>query len=104
MATTKTIIDVHDGRLTMTILGKTIGSKVFDSFHIPSISTINECFYINYMDIVIHYIFLHEIFEEKLEVALTVGKVEEYLDEETKGYYKMLDSAKHIEESSTSLD
>ena len=36
MATTKTIIDVHNGRLSMTVLGESVQLDVFKAMSFPS--------------------------------------------------------------------
>eukprot|EP00257_Ricinus_communis_P022004 XP_015581612.1 uncharacterized protein LOC107262148 [Ricinus communis] len=46
MAITRAVIDVHDGKLTITVLGETVELKVFNSL---TLSTIDKCSY-NYLD------------------------------------------------------
>lgn len=46
MATTRTIIDVHNGKLSMTVLGETIQFEVFDVNHVHS-DKIDECLLID---------------------------------------------------------
>ncbi|XP_048227241.1 uncharacterized protein LOC125369271 [Ricinus communis] len=53
MATTRTVIDVHDGKLTMTVLGETVELKVFDSLTLSPKSTIDKCSY-NYLDSLVY--------------------------------------------------
>lgn len=54
MPTTKTIINIHSRILTMTIMGEIVHFKVFESLHIPPISTINDCSYIGCVDSLVH--------------------------------------------------
>eukprot|EP00257_Ricinus_communis_P027212 XP_025014626.1 uncharacterized protein LOC112536208 [Ricinus communis] len=42
MATTKTVIDMHNGKLIMTVLGETVEFKVFDSLTISPSTSIDE--------------------------------------------------------------
>ncbi|XP_048229514.1 uncharacterized protein LOC125370002 [Ricinus communis] len=53
MATTRTVIDVHDGKLTMTVLGETVELKVFDSLTLSPKSTIDKCS-CNYLDSLVY--------------------------------------------------
>ncbi|XP_048231217.1 uncharacterized protein LOC125370261 [Ricinus communis] len=53
MATTRTVIDMHDGKLTMTVLGETMKFKVFDSLTFSPKSTIDKCSY-NYLDSLVY--------------------------------------------------
>eukprot|EP00257_Ricinus_communis_P026797 XP_025014211.1 uncharacterized protein LOC112535731 [Ricinus communis] len=71
MVTTKTVIDVHNGKLTMTVLGETIEFKMFHSLTISPSTSIDEY--------------------DKLEVALTLEKHEECLDEEFLDLHDKLD-------------
>ncbi|XP_048228300.1 uncharacterized protein LOC125369565 [Ricinus communis] len=49
METTRTVIDMHEGKLTMTVLGETVEIKVFDSLTFFPKSIIDKCSY-NYLD------------------------------------------------------
>ncbi|XP_031273170.1 uncharacterized protein LOC116131647 [Pistacia vera] len=93
MPTTKTIIDVHKGKLSMTVLGETVEFKVFGSLPIPSTSTYDEYSFINCVDSLVYDTYLQEKIEDKLEAAPTLDRVEETLDEETKGFHEILDRA-----------
>ncbi|XP_048231315.1 uncharacterized protein LOC125370324 [Ricinus communis] len=53
MATTRTVTDVHDGKLTMTVLGETVEFKVFDFLTLSPKSTIDKCSY-NYLDFLVY--------------------------------------------------
>ena len=104
MATTKTIIDVQDGNLTMTVLGETVHFKVFDSSPFPSISAIDEIFDVDPLDNLVQNTFFRTRIEDKLETVLTLEKVEEDLDEEIKGYLEQLDNNEVMTKSSTLLN
>ncbi|KAM2080862.1 hypothetical protein ACFX1T_034574 [Malus domestica] len=56
MATAKTIIDVQNGLLTMTVLGETVQFKVFESLSHPSSSL--ECYAIDVLDSIVFSKFL----------------------------------------------
>ncbi|XP_048421645.1 uncharacterized protein LOC125468921 [Pyrus x bretschneideri] len=71
MATAKTIIDVQNGKLTMTVLDETVEFKVFDSLYYPSNSY--DCFSIDTLDSVVFSNFMQNKVEDKLEAALTLG-------------------------------
>eukprot|EP00257_Ricinus_communis_P015340 XP_015573227.1 uncharacterized protein LOC107261072 [Ricinus communis] len=43
MATTRTVIDVYNGKLTMIVLGEIMEFKIFDSLTLSPKSTINKC-------------------------------------------------------------
>ncbi|XP_015573039.1 uncharacterized protein LOC107261040 [Ricinus communis] len=73
MATTKIVIDVHNGKLTMTVLGETVEFKVFDSLNISPSTSIDECSYVDCMDYFVYEIYLQDK-DDKLEVALTLEK------------------------------
>ncbi|XP_048227310.1 uncharacterized protein LOC125369341 [Ricinus communis] len=92
MATTKTVIDVHNGKLTMTILGETLEFKVFDSLTISPSTLIDECSYVDCMDYFVYETYLQNK-DDKLEVALTLEKHEECLDEEVLDLHDKLDEA-----------
>ena len=49
IATTKTVIDVQNGKLTMTILGETVQLKAFDLLQYPFATSHNEYFYVDYI-------------------------------------------------------
>ncbi|XP_048236333.1 uncharacterized protein LOC125371392 [Ricinus communis] len=53
MATTRNVIDVHNGKLTMTVLRETVELKVFDSLTLSPKSTIDKCSY-NYLDSLVY--------------------------------------------------
>ncbi|XP_048231245.1 uncharacterized protein LOC125370281 [Ricinus communis] len=53
MATTRIVIDMHDGKLTMTVLGETVEFKVFDFLTLSPKSTIDKCSY-NYLDSLVY--------------------------------------------------
>ena len=69
MATTRTIIDVQEGKLTMTVLGETVKFKVFDVNKIPLVATIDECYYIDCLDSLVYEMFLQEKEEPMQEDA-----------------------------------
>ncbi|XP_031276794.1 uncharacterized protein LOC116135240 [Pistacia vera] len=54
MATTKTIIDVHKGKLTMTVWRETIEFKVFGSLPIPYTFAYDECSFIDCVDSLVY--------------------------------------------------
>ena len=49
MATTKTVIDVHSRKLTMTVSGETFQLQVVDSIPYPFANFPNQCFYVEYI-------------------------------------------------------
>ena len=51
MATTKTIIDVQNGKLRMTVLDQTVEFSVFKSLSLPLDS--NDCFAVDILDPII---------------------------------------------------
>ncbi|XP_048227262.1 uncharacterized protein LOC125369289 [Ricinus communis] len=53
MVTTRTVIDVHDEKFTMTVLGETVEFKMFDSLTLSPKFTIDKCSY-NYLDSLIY--------------------------------------------------
>ncbi|XP_031248673.1 uncharacterized protein LOC116106446 [Pistacia vera] len=91
MATTKTIVDVHKGKLSMIVLGETVEFKVFGSLPIPTTSTFDECSFIDCVDSLVYDTYLQEKIEDKLEAALTLDRIVETLDKETKGFHEILD-------------
>lgn len=100
MATTKTIIDVHEGKLTLTVLGETVTFKVFDYLSMPSIATIYECSYLSSIDSCVEEMCLEHAGDDKLELALIIDEIDNALDDETREYGVLLDNALH----DTSLD
>ena len=54
METTKTVIGVHSGKLTMTVLGETVQLKAVDSMPYPFANFPNQCSYVEYIYIYIH--------------------------------------------------
>lgn len=50
MATTNTIIDVHDGKLSMIMLGETVKFEVTNSLLLPSETCMDECAFIEEID------------------------------------------------------
>ncbi|XP_048229577.1 uncharacterized protein LOC125370041 [Ricinus communis] len=53
MATTRTVIDMHDEKLTMIVLGETVEFKVFDFLTLSPKSAIDKCSY-NYLDSLVY--------------------------------------------------
>ena len=49
IATTKTVIDVQSGKLTMTVLGETVQLKAADSLQYPFATSRNQCSYVEYI-------------------------------------------------------
>ena len=49
MATTKTVLDVHSGKLTMTVLGETVQIKVIDSMSYSFVNFLYQCSYVEYI-------------------------------------------------------
>eukprot|EP00257_Ricinus_communis_P022643 XP_015582434.1 uncharacterized protein LOC107262253 [Ricinus communis] len=92
MTTTKIVIDVHNGKLTMTVLGETVEFKVFDSLTLSPSITIDECPYGDCMDYFVYETYLQDM-DDKLEIALTLKKIEEKLDEEVLDFRDKLDEA-----------
>ncbi|CAN6573008.1 unnamed protein product [Malus baccata var. baccata] len=78
MATAKTIIDVQNGLLTMTVLGETVQFKVFESLSHPSSSL--ECYAIDVLDSLVFSKFLQAQSSEPLQTVLTQSQDE--FDEE----------------------
>ncbi|XP_050104654.1 uncharacterized protein LOC126584261 [Malus sylvestris] len=78
MATAKTIIDVQNGLLTMTVLGETVQFKVFESLSHPSSSL--ECYAIDVLDSIVFSKFLQAQSIEPLQTVLTQSQDE--FDEE----------------------
>ena len=60
MATPKTIIDVQNGKLSMMVLGEIIQFKGFNSLPYPSISSHDECSFIDCIDSLVHDVHLQE--------------------------------------------
>eukprot|EP00257_Ricinus_communis_P014277 XP_015571908.1 uncharacterized protein LOC107260895 [Ricinus communis] len=58
MATTKTVFDVHNEKLTMIILGETIEFKMFDSLTLSPNTSIGECSYVDCLDYFVYEIYL----------------------------------------------
>ena len=50
MATTKTIIDVRNGKLSMTLLGETTQFSVSNAMLLPSAAYLDECAFISDLD------------------------------------------------------
>eukprot|EP00257_Ricinus_communis_P020928 XP_015580293.1 uncharacterized protein LOC107261980 [Ricinus communis] len=92
MATTKTVIDVHNGKLTMTVLGETIEFKVFDSLTLSPSTPIDKYSYVDCLNYFVYEIYINDR-DDKLEVVLTLKKVEENLDEEVLDFHDKLDEA-----------
>ncbi|XP_015584601.1 uncharacterized protein K02A2.6-like [Ricinus communis] len=92
MATTKTVIDVHNGKLTMTVLGETVEFKVFDSLTISPSTSIDEYSNVDCIDYIVYETYL-QYKDDKLEVALTLEKHEESLNEEVLDLHDKLDEA-----------
>ncbi|WP_375667147.1 hypothetical protein, partial [Bartonella sp. AC326YNZD] len=91
----------------MTVLGETIHFKVFDFLPLPSMSTIDDCAFIDCLDSLISENYLHDRLEDKLEVALVNKRKEDIFEEETKCYHELLDNAPIVsqqKESSKPLD
>ncbi|CAN6707381.1 unnamed protein product [Malus baccata var. baccata] len=78
MATAKTIIDVQNGLLTMTVLGETVQFKVFESLSHPSSSL--DCYAIDVLDSLVFSKFLQAQSSEPLQTVLTQSQDE--FDEE----------------------
>lgn len=53
MATSKTIIDVHDGKLSMTVLGETVRFEVSNSLLLPVKTYMNECTHVDEIDAIV---------------------------------------------------
>ena len=51
MASTKNVIDVQSGKLTMTVLVKTVQLKAVDSLQYSFATSHNECSYVDYIDL-----------------------------------------------------
>ncbi|KAK2649108.1 hypothetical protein Ddye_016597 [Dipteronia dyeriana] len=65
MVTTKTIIDVQNGKLTMTVLDETIEFKLFDALSYPSGA--DDCSFIDVLDTGIDGVFRDDDLEELLK-------------------------------------
>ncbi|CAN6570912.1 unnamed protein product [Malus baccata var. baccata] len=78
MATAKTIIDVQNGLLTMTVLGETVQFKVFEALSHPSSSL--ECYAIDVLDSLVFSKFLQAQSNEPLQTVLSQSQDE--FDEE----------------------
>ncbi|CAN6700807.1 unnamed protein product [Malus baccata var. baccata] len=78
MATAKTIIDVQNGLLTMTVLGETVQFKVFEAFSHPSSPL--ECYAIDVLDSLVFSKFLQAQSNEPLQTVLSQSQDE--FDEE----------------------
>ncbi|CAN6570916.1 unnamed protein product [Malus baccata var. baccata] len=78
MATAKTIIDVQNGLLTMTVLGETVQFKVFEALSHPSSSL--ECYAIDVFDSLVFSKFLQAQSNEPLQTVLSQSQDE--FDEE----------------------
>lgn len=50
MATTKIVIDVHNGKLSMTMLGETVQFDVFRAMPLQVNENIDECSYVDDID------------------------------------------------------
>lgn len=85
----------------MIVLGNIVHFKVFYSSHIPLIYTIDKCSYIDYVDSFTLTPFFKKKQKTILNIGLIVDRVEETFDEETKLFYKILDSVGPIENYST---
>ncbi|XP_048235993.1 uncharacterized protein LOC125371330 [Ricinus communis] len=92
IATTKIVINEHNGKLTMTVLGETVEFKVFDSLILSPSTLIDECSYVDCMDYFVYETYLQDK-DDKLEVALILEKIEENLDEEVLDFHDKLDEA-----------
>ena len=53
METTKTVINVQSGMLTMIILGETNQLKATDSLHYPFATSYNQCSYVECIDLLV---------------------------------------------------
>ncbi|CAN6570922.1 unnamed protein product [Malus baccata var. baccata] len=74
MATAKTIIDVQNGLLTMTVLGETVQFKVFEALSHPSSSL--ECYAIDVLDSLVFSKFLQAQSIEPLQTVLSQSQDE----------------------------
>ncbi|KAM3011138.1 hypothetical protein FF2_029878 [Malus domestica] len=79
MATAKTIIDVQNGLLTMSVLGETVQFKVFESLSQPSSSL--DCYAIDVLDSLVFSKFLQAQSNEPLQTVLTQSQ-DEFDDED----------------------
>ena len=100
MATTKTIIDVQNGKLLMMVLGETVQFKVFNSLPYPSICSHDECSFIDCIDSLVHDGHLQENVGDELQAALTIEVEEDNMVEEVEVIHESLDSAKILEKES----
>ncbi|KAB2629192.1 hypothetical protein D8674_033987 [Pyrus ussuriensis x Pyrus communis] len=73
MATAKTIIDVQNGLLTMTVLGETVQFKVFESLAHPSSSL--DCYAIDVLDSLVFSKFLQAQSNEPLQTVLSYNQI-----------------------------
>ncbi|KAB2608529.1 hypothetical protein D8674_011697 [Pyrus ussuriensis x Pyrus communis] len=73
MATAKTIIDVQNGLLTMTVLGETVQFKVFESLSHPSSSL--DCYAIDVLDSLVFSKFLQAQSNEPLQTVLSYNQI-----------------------------
>ncbi|CAL8993303.1 unnamed protein product [Prunus brigantina] len=69
MATANTLIDVKNGILKMTVLGRTVEFKVFESLSHPSNSV--DCFSIDCLDSLVFSKFVRGTIDDDLEIVLT---------------------------------
>ena len=53
MATTKTVIDVQNGKWTMTVSGETIESKAVDSMPYPFATFHSQCYFFSFIDLLV---------------------------------------------------
>ncbi|CAL8993357.1 unnamed protein product, partial [Prunus brigantina] len=72
MATAKTIIDVQNGLLTMTVLGETVQFKVFESLSHPSSSF--DCCSIDVLDSIVFSKFLLAQSNDPLQYVLSQSR------------------------------
>ncbi|CAN6704222.1 unnamed protein product [Malus baccata var. baccata] len=79
MATAKTIIDVQNGLLTMTVLGETVQFKVFESLSHPPSSL--DCYAIDVLDPLVLSKFLQAQSNEPLQTVLSQSQ-DEFDDED----------------------
>ena len=82
MATTNTLIDVKNGKLTMDVLGETVTFSIFDTTPIPTTALYEGVSFIDCIDSFAFDTFTQGQGEDKLELALTVDpNVEIFYDE-----------------------
>ena len=53
MATTKTVIDLQSGKLTMIVLGETVDLKAVNSLQYPFATSHKECSYVDCIDLLV---------------------------------------------------